>query len=72
MAKLNTTLTCPHCGHPSQETMPTDRCIYFYDCRGCGQVLRPKPGDCCVFCSYADTPCPPVQDGDCCGPAHST
>ena len=23
----------------------------------------PKPGDCCVFCSYATVPCPPVQVG---------
>ncbi|MGE7197418.1 GDCCVxC domain-containing (seleno)protein [Brevundimonas sp.] len=31
--------------------------------------LKPLPGDCCVFCSYADVPCPPIQeDGkSCCG-----
>jgi hypothetical protein len=61
------TLTCPQCGQVARETMPTDACIYFYDCTGCGAVLRPKPGDCCVFCSYGDTPCPPVQAGDRCG-----
>ncbi len=42
--------------------MPTDACQWFYDCKGCGVVLRPAKGDCCVFCSYADTPCPPVQE----------
>jgi len=21
-------------------------------------MLKPKPGDCCVFCSYSDTICP--------------
>lgn len=42
--------------------MPTDACQWFYDCKGCGTVLRPKPGDCCVFCSYGDVPCPPIQD----------
>ena len=26
-----------------------------------GAALRPKPGDCCVFCSYGSVPCPPVQ-----------
>ena len=41
--------------------MPTDSCLYFYDCKGCGAVLKPKPGDCCVFCSYGSLPCPPVQ-----------
>jgi hypothetical protein len=43
--------------------MPTDACQYFYDCQGCGVVLKPKPGDCCVYCSYGDVPCPPIQEG---------
>jgi hypothetical protein len=59
--QTRSTLTCPLCGHQARETMPTDACQYFYDCQGCGAVLRPKPGDCCVFCSYGDVPCPPVQ-----------
>ncbi len=47
--------------------MPTDACQWFYECKGCGALLRPKPGDCCVFCSYGDTPCPPIQqDRGCC------
>jgi len=24
----------------------------FYECTGCGIKLKPKAGDCCVFCSY--------------------
>jgi hypothetical protein len=69
---LTSTITCPRCGHARQETMPTDACQWFYDCQGCGALLRPKPGDCCVFCSYGDVPCPPVQGargedpGGCC------
>jgi hypothetical protein len=60
-------LTCPNCGQVARESMPTDACIYFYDCAGCGAVLRPKAGDCCVFCSYGSVPCPPVQaDPSCC------
>ena len=39
-------LTCPNCGHVAHEIMPTDACIYFYDCAGCGEVLKPKSGDC--------------------------
>ncbi|MCX7513823.1 GDCCVxC domain-containing (seleno)protein [Frateuria sp. STR12] len=61
-------LTCPHCGHRSVETMPIDACLFFHDCTACGALLRPKPGDCCVFCSFGDVPCPPVQaQGRCCG-----
>ncbi|MEE8474151.1 MAG: GDCCVxC domain-containing (seleno)protein [Myxococcota bacterium] len=55
------TLTCPECGHRKRESMPVDACQFFYDCEGCGSRLKPKRGDCCVFCSYADVRCPPVQ-----------
>ncbi len=41
--------------------MPEDACLWFFDCPGCGTMLKPKVGDCCVFCSYGDVPCPPVQ-----------
>jgi hypothetical protein len=46
--------------------MPTDACQFFYDCQGCGERLKPKAGDCCVFCSYGSVPCPPMQTGNCC------
>lgn len=65
---LNSTITCPRCGHVAAEVMPTDACQWFYECKGCGAVLTPEAGDCCVFCSYGTVPCPPVQAGDdCCG-----
>ena len=55
------TITCPACGTSKREMMPTDACQFFYECTGCGTLLRPKPGDCCVFCSYGSVPCPPIQ-----------
>jgi hypothetical protein len=58
---LESTVTCPHCATAKTETMPTDACRFFYVCTGCGARLRPKPGDCCVFCSYGSVPCPPMQ-----------
>lgn len=58
---MTSELTCPQCGARHTETMPSDACIYFYECTGCGTVLRPKAGDCCVFCSYGSLPCPPIQ-----------
>ena len=54
-------LTCPKCGHQATETMPTDGYQFFYDCKGCGERLKPLPGECCVFCSYGSVPCPPIQ-----------
>ncbi|MGS1016114.1 GDCCVxC domain-containing (seleno)protein [Allosphingosinicella humi] len=61
--QLESTITCPICGFAKTESMPTDACQYFYDCSGCGALLRPTPGDCCVFCSYGTIPCPPIQLG---------
>lgn len=62
------TLTCPECARQTTASMPTDACQFFFDCPHCGAVLRPKPGDCCVFCSYGTVPCPPVQEArSCCG-----
>lgn len=58
---LESTITCPHCGFSKAETMPTDACQWYYECTRCHTVLRPKTGDCCVFCSYGSVPCPPVQ-----------
>jgi hypothetical protein len=59
--QLESVITCPRCGASRREVMPTDACQFMYDCSGCGAVLRPKPGDCCVFCSYGSVKCPPMQ-----------
>jgi hypothetical protein len=58
---LESVITCPYCAAAKPETMPTDACQFFYTCTGCGARLQPKPGDCCVFCSYGSVPCPPIQ-----------
>ncbi len=69
---LESTLSCPVCGEQRSERMPTDACQWMYECCFCHTVLRPKKGDCCVFCSYGSVPCPPVQlggdDGHACCP----
>ena len=49
---LQSTITCPHCATAKSETMPTDAGQFFYECTGSGTKLKPKSGDCCVFCSY--------------------
>lgn len=63
-------LTCPECGSVESLEMPDDQCIFFHECAGCKTVLRPNEGDCCVFCSFGDVACPPIQAGeDCCAPS---
>ncbi|WP_152455118.1 GDCCVxC domain-containing (seleno)protein [Microbulbifer sp. THAF38] len=65
---LETMITCPKCRHQKTETMPTNYCVFFYECEQCRTLLKPKPGDCCVFCSYGTVKCPPIQRGqNCCG-----
>lgn len=60
-------ITCPHCGFKKEEEMPIDACLFFYECEQCKTILKPKTGDCCVFCSYGNKCCPPVQSGkNCC------
>lgn len=60
-ARDTSTLTCPHCGFAERLAMPTDACQFFHRCGKCGELLRPLTGDCCVFCSFGDAPCPPRQ-----------
>jgi hypothetical protein len=55
---VESVITCPKCQHKKKEAMPQDRCMFFYECTACHTVLRPKAGDCCVFCSYGSTGCP--------------
>ncbi|WP_421774941.1 GDCCVxC domain-containing (seleno)protein [Gracilimonas sp.] len=63
---LYSNITCPDCGFFSKEEMPTDSCQFFWQCPECKSIIKPERGDCCVFCSYGDTPCPPVQQGTGC------
>lgn len=64
--ELTSTITCPKCGHQKTETMPTNACTFFYECENCKERLKPKEGDCCVFCSYGSVKCPPIQQGKKC------
>jgi hypothetical protein len=65
---LESVVTCPECGRRQAETMPVDACQVIYECRGCRAILRPRRGDCCIYCSYGSVVCPPMQhapDGCC-------
>lgn len=53
------TLTCPQCGARTLETMPETACLYFWQCPCCDNLSKPLHGDCCVFCSFGEQPCPP-------------
>ncbi len=63
--QLESVIKCPKCGFEKDEVMPTDSCLFFYECTNCKTLLKPEQGDCCVFCSYGSVKCPPIQKGCC-------
>jgi DNA-directed RNA polymerase subunit RPC12/RpoP len=42
--QTTSTITCPHCGNKSTETMAADACQFFYICNECKTQLRPLLG----------------------------
>ena len=64
--KLQSIITCPNCGNKQEEQMPENSCQFFYECTACKTILKPQPGDCCVYCSYGTVKCPPIQSGNSC------
>jgi hypothetical protein len=59
--KYTSVITGPFCGFSKEDKMPEDSCVFFYECTNCKNIIKPKQGDCCVFCSYAPEKCPPIQ-----------
>lgn len=64
--ELQSTITCPNCRHKKTELMPTDACVYFYECDNCKTRIKPLQGDCCVYCSFGTVKCPSIQTGENC------
>jgi hypothetical protein len=55
------TLTCPDCGFNQDVDMLENASVQFHTCVQCQARIKAKSGTCCVFCSYADIPCPTAQ-----------
>ncbi len=61
--QLQSTVTCPECGHQRTETMPTAACQFFYECAGCGAVWAD------AWSATCDDECPRCGHGT--SPSHS-
>lgn len=61
--EINAELTCPECETKQKVVMPEQQCQHYYKCTNeeCLADLSPINGEDCVFCSYADIPCPQKQ-----------
>jgi len=57
---LESVITCPRCGTRSG-AHARGRLPVVYECGACRSLLKPKAGDCCVFCSYGSVPVPARQ-----------
>lgn len=60
--KLNSIITCPLCNYKKEEEMPLNSCLYSYQCEHCETLLKPAKEGECIFCSYGNVDCPPVQE----------
>ncbi len=67
---IDSILTCPNCNHKFQEQMPENTYQSSFRCAECKEVIKTKKGECCVYCSYGDYPCPQAQiiGSSCCSP----
>jgi len=59
--KFKSTVKCPLCGYRREEEMLVNIVHHSYECGNCKAVIKPKEGDCCVYCSYGTIECPPIQ-----------
>ena len=41
---LESVITCAECGQQAIEEMPTDFCLWFYECKSCHKMMKPKAG----------------------------
>jgi hypothetical protein len=55
--KQQSTITCPHCLATEMLEVPRGSSQHLYRCRACSNILKPKSGDCCIFCSFGDLDC---------------
>ncbi len=47
-------LVCPQCSTRIATSIDTSACILSHTCPGCGVVIRPRPGEGCIFSSYGN------------------
>jgi hypothetical protein len=53
----HSTITCPQCHAAEILEIPKGSSQHLYRCRACSAILKPKSGDCCIFCSFGDIDC---------------
>ncbi|MBS3052636.1 MAG: hypothetical protein J4428_04690 [Candidatus Aenigmarchaeota archaeon] len=47
---------CPSCKTVIKMVVPTNKCIPFFECDSCREIVTSKK-KCCVICEFSDTKC---------------
>ena len=55
---MKANITCPKCKYVQKIEVPKNKCIPFYRCNSCKNIVKAKKGSCCVVCDYSDKKCP--------------
>ena len=55
--QMQVTLTCPHCQATELILVDTSDSKQFHQCCHCHKPYGASKNDCCILCSYGDTPC---------------
>jgi|GEM_PF-3210487 len=65
LLQLQSTLTCPNCGHQEKVDIPLLAKKITHSCSNCNATSCSSDTDkSCVFCSYGDTACLQCQKVD--------
>jgi hypothetical protein len=56
-----TVVKCPHCGYFQSEPLDEGTIVLHWRCPGCGALVEPNAGDCCVYCSHGSEKCLQAQ-----------
>jgi hypothetical protein len=64
---IDAKLKCPFCGKIEETEMPERHSETERPCKFCDKLMQASGADCCVFCKFSNTICPPQQEKrNCC------
>lgn len=61
LLEMNTVISCVLCGRTHNVQMPKYATQNVFNCPDCGYETKASSAECCVYCEYGKTPCPPQQ-----------
>ncbi len=50
-------IECPKCNAKNELEIPKDKCLGFFKCSSCNQLIFAQK-ECCVICQFSEEKCP--------------